>query len=118
MSLKELGITPGEVIYMKVGPFAFKGDTIKGANFPLGQKDENKRSKPEMGLTFIGMMAMIDPPRPSVPKAVAKCQSAGIKVIMVTGDHPETAFAIAKKVGIVQPEYIRNYDNNNVLVSK
>lgn len=44
---------------------------------------------------------MIDPPRPSVPDAVAKCRSAGIKIIMVTGDHPITARAIARAVGII-----------------
>eukprot|EP00490_Sorites_sp_Unknown_P027200 CAMPEP_0114660154 /NCGR_PEP_ID=MMETSP0191-20121206/19412_1 /TAXON_ID=126664 /ORGANISM="Sorites sp." /LENGTH=143 /DNA_ID=CAMNT_0001887789 /DNA_START=817 /DNA_END=1244 /DNA_ORIENTATION=- len=44
---------------------------------------------------------MIDPPRPGVPEAVAKCQSAGIKVIMVTGDHPVTAKAIAEQVNII-----------------
>jgi len=44
---------------------------------------------------------MIDPPRAAVPDAVAKCRSAGIKVIMVTGDHPITATAIAKGVGII-----------------
>ncbi|XP_054165215.1 sodium/potassium-transporting ATPase subunit alpha-like, partial [Oppia nitens] len=49
---------------------------------------------------FLGLIAMIDPPRPTVPDAVAKCRSAGIKVIMVTGDHPITAQAIAKMVGI------------------
>ena len=44
---------------------------------------------------------MIDPPRAAVPDAVVKCRSAGIKVIMVTGDHPITAKAIAKSVGII-----------------
>merc|ERR1712223_1668537 len=52
-------------------------------------------------LRFVGLMSMIDPPRAAVPDAVAKCRSAGIKVIMVTGDHPITAKAIAKSVGIV-----------------
>ena len=52
-------------------------------------------------LTFVGLMSMIDPPRAAVPDAVAKCRSAGIKVIMVTGDHPITAEAIAKSVGII-----------------
>merc|ERR1712180_131493 len=46
-------------------------------------------------------MSMIDPPRAAVPDAVAKCRSAGIKVIMVTGDHPITAKAIARSVGII-----------------
>merc|ERR1719474_1250230 len=44
---------------------------------------------------------MIDPPRAAVPDAVLKCRSAGIKVIMVTGDHPITAKAIARSVGII-----------------
>jgi sodium/potassium-transporting ATPase subunit alpha len=59
------------------------------ANFPLD------------GLRFVGLMSMIDPPRAAVPDAVTKCRSAGIKVIMVTGDHPITAKAIAKSVGII-----------------
>lgn len=46
-------------------------------------------------------MSMIDPPRAAVPDAVSKCRDAGIKVIMVTGDHPITAKAIAKGVGII-----------------
>ncbi|KAK0042674.1 sodium/potassium-transporting ATPase subunit alpha-2 [Biomphalaria pfeifferi] len=56
---------------------------------------------PTSGLRFIGLMSMIDPPRVAVPGAVAKCREAGIKIIMVTGDHPITAKAIAKGVGII-----------------
>ncbi|KAL3985493.1 Potassium-transporting ATPase alpha chain 2 [Acanthocheilonema viteae] len=56
---------------------------------------------PVEGLCFIGLVSMIDPPRAAVPDAVAKCRSAGIKVVMVTGDHPITAKAIAKSVGII-----------------
>ena len=52
-------------------------------------------------LRFVGLISMIDPPRAAVPLAVAKCRSAGIKVVMVTGDHPITAKAIAKSVGII-----------------
>ena len=56
---------------------------------------------PLEGLRFVGLISMIDPPRAAVPDAVAKCRSAGIKVIMVTGDYPITATAIAKGVGII-----------------
>lgn len=44
---------------------------------------------------------MLDPPRPTVPDAVYKCRLAGVRIIMVTGDHPDTARAIAKAVGII-----------------
>ncbi|KAE8591938.1 hypothetical protein XENTR_v10018610 [Xenopus tropicalis] len=56
---------------------------------------------PTSDLCFVGLMSLIDPPRSTVPDAVSKCRSAGIKVIMVTGDHPITAKAIAKSVGII-----------------
>ena len=58
-------------------------------------------SKDEGDFRFVGLMSLIDPPRAAVPDAVTKCRSAGIKVIMVTGDHPITAKAIAKSVGII-----------------
>jgi sodium/potassium-transporting ATPase subunit alpha len=73
--------------------FAFDTDDV---NFPLE------------GLRFVGLSSLIDPPREAVPPAVAKCRSAGIKVIMVTGDHPITAKAIAKQVGIISTETIED----------
>ncbi|XP_031822717.1 sodium/potassium-transporting ATPase subunit alpha-1-like isoform X6 [Sarcophilus harrisii] len=69
-----------------VGDFNFDTDNV---NFPI------------KNLCFVGLISMIDPPRAAVPDAVGKCRSAGIKVIMVTGDHPITAKAIAKGVGII-----------------
>merc|ERR1711923_103133 len=67
--------------------------------YPFNPDEDN--SFPVTGLRFVGLMSMIDPPRAAVPDAVSKCRSAGIKVIMVTGDHPITAEAIAKSVGII-----------------
>jgi len=59
--------------------------------YPLGYPfDADDQNFPLTGLRFVGLMSMIDPPRAAVPDAVAKCRSAGIKVIMVTGDHPIT----------------------------
>lgn len=63
--------------------------------------DVDEPNFPLSGMRFVGLMSMIDPPRAAVPDAVTKCRSAGIKVIMVTGDHPITAKAIAKSVGII-----------------
>jgi len=54
----------------------------------------------ERGLTFLALVALIDPPRPEVPQAVADCRSAGITPVMITGDHPGTARAIARRLGI------------------
>lgn len=71
-------------------------------SFPKGFAfDTDEQNFPTEKLTFVGLMSMIDPPRAAVPDAVAKCRSAGIKVIMVTGDHPITAKAIARSVGII-----------------
>lgn len=56
------------------------------------------------GLIFLGLQAMIDPPRPEAIEAVAACQSAGIRVKMITGDHELTALAIAKRLGIALPQ--------------
>ena len=70
--------------------------------FPPGFSFDNENVNfPLEGLRFLGLISMIDPPRAAVPDAVAKCRSAGIKVIMVTGDHPITAKAIARSVGII-----------------
>ncbi|MEZ4867476.1 MAG: cation-transporting P-type ATPase [Caldilineaceae bacterium] len=56
----------------------------------------------ETELTFLGLVAMVDPPRPDVAAAVQKCHQAGIRIVMITGDYGLTAASIARKIGILQ----------------
>jgi calcium-translocating P-type ATPase len=58
----------------------------------------------ERALTFVGLAALEDPPRPEVPDAVASCRAAGIRIVLITGDHGLTAEAVARQVGIVTGE--------------
>jgi len=97
-----------ETAYMELGglgervlgfcDFRLPEDKYPADSYPFNADEENF---PLEGLRFVGLMSMIDPPRAAVPDAVLKCRSAGIKVIMVTGDHPITAKAIARSVGII-----------------
>merc|ERR1712179_821356 len=96
-----------ETAYMELGGL---GERVLGFcdymlpqdKYPEGYPfDGDEENFPLEGLRFVGLISMIDPPRAAVPDAVNKCRSAGIKVIMVTGDHPITAKAIAKSVGII-----------------
>jgi len=85
-----------------MGDAAREGDAIPaGAAAPA-------REQVERELCFVGLVTMLDPPRAEVPEAVARCHSAGIRIIVITGDHPLTAAAIARQVGIggAQPKVI------------
>ncbi|MDP2451009.1 MAG: cation-translocating P-type ATPase [Polaromonas sp.] len=58
------------------------------------------QSQHDFDFEFLGLVALADPPRPEVPAALAECRQAGVRVIMMTGDHPATALAIARQVGL------------------
>merc|ERR1711899_145008 len=96
-----------EAAYMELGGLGervlgFCDFSLPTNKYPIGYPfDPDEENFPLNGLRFVGLMSMIDPPRAAVPDAVSKCRSAGIKVIMVTGDHPITAKAISKSVGII-----------------
>jgi Ca2+-transporting ATPase len=66
--------------------------------------DEVSAEAVEHEETFLGLVGLIDPPRPEAHDAVALCRSAGIRVVMITGDHPATARAVARALGIVDDE--------------
>jgi len=89
MSMGDCSVKDGDCFLLAIGHYRFNGTSANDSNWPM------------TGFRFLGFYAMIDPPRPSVPDAVLKCQAAGIKVVMVTGDHPTTAEAIAKQVNII-----------------
>ena len=67
----------------------------------VARKEGASRETAERGLTFLGLVGMIDPPRPEAVEAVARCQEAGIRAVMITGDHPATAQAVAREMGLL-----------------
>lgn len=74
-------------------------------------RDDEAHGHLEQGLTLLGLVGLEDPPRPEVATAIHKCRDAGIKVIIVTGDHPHTALAIAREIGLCQsPEILTGDD--------
>jgi Ca2+-transporting ATPase len=66
--------------------------------------EEPSSEEHENDMIFVGLTGMIDPPRPEARDAIAKCKNAGINTIMITGDYKETAFAIAKDLGLADKE--------------
>lgn len=69
--------------------------------FELGKDAIVNDTEIEQGLTFLGLVGLQDPPRAEAKEAVAKCKRAGIKTVMITGDHPDTARSIGRELGIL-----------------
>jgi len=85
--------------------YAGQGLRVLGfAHRQVARPEDGGRELIESHLTFVGLAALADPPRPEVADAVARCKHAGIRIIVVTGDHGLTAAAIAREVGIVEGE--------------
>ncbi|QCX26336.1 HAD family hydrolase [Nocardioides jishulii] len=100
----------------EAGPVPFDPDAVSAANHRFADDgmrvlatasrildDAEPASRPlppPSGLTFLGLEAMEDPPRPGAAQAVAACQEAGITVVMITGDHPATAASIGRHLGL------------------
>ncbi|MFW6259869.1 MAG: cation-translocating P-type ATPase, partial [Tangfeifania sp.] len=89
----------------KIDEFTKNAMRVLACAFVEADQGKNTVSPEDVeNLTFAGLFGIIDPPRPEIKEAVADCKSAGIRVIMVTGDHKQTAAAIAREVGILSDE--------------
>ncbi len=79
---------------------AFSENGLRVLAFAYKESDEVLSADSEYGYTFLGLISMVDPPRPESVQAVFEARQAGIRTIMITGDHKVTATAIAKQIGI------------------
>lgn len=81
---------------------AFAQDLLHETAYPSDFVfDKTKKNYPMSGMTFVGLVSLEDPPKHGVREAIGKCRAAGIKVMMVTGDHPLTAEAIGRKINLM-----------------
>ena len=85
-------------IYRAHNNFAKKGQRVICVAY------KNTNVLEESNLVFVGLFGIVDPPREEVKESILKCKAAGLKPIMITGDHPTTAFAIARELGIATHE--------------
>jgi len=96
----------GEDVKNKLAEETSKGRRVIAVGYKrldINEKDLDF-SKIERGLNFVGLISFEDPPRSGVKETIAKAAKAGIRTIMVTGDHPLTARSIAKEVGILNED--------------
>ncbi|MEM4202208.1 MAG: HAD-IC family P-type ATPase, partial [Candidatus Hadarchaeum sp.] len=90
-----------ENIKSKVNEMAKAALRVIAIAYKYAEKEKTSLSEDDLnGFVFLGLQGMIDPPRPEAIEAIKKCETAGIRVVMITGDHVETAKAIANQLGI------------------
>ena len=87
-------------VFSAVAQMAHSGERLLAFGYHRLPDAASSKDSLEQDIVFVGIIGFIDPPRKEVKGAIRTCQEAGIKVIMITGDHPETAKAIANQVGI------------------
>lgn len=97
---KERAITAEDKKKIEEASSAMSKDALRV--LALAYKKSTQKEIVEDNLTFVGLVGMVDPPRPEAKSAVATLKNAGITTVMITGDHKDTAFAIAKELGIAQ----------------
>lgn len=94
-------ITPADITELKQANTNLCAQALRVLGFAY-RTTKDAGDMTEKGLTFIGMVGMIDPPREEVYVALKKCRRAGMQAVMITGDHKDTAYAIAKELGMVK----------------
>lgn len=87
-------------IFSRVEAMAERGLRVLGVARGEWQGGTWPQSQHDFAFRFLGLVGFADPPRPEVPAAIAECRSAGVRIIMLTGDYPATARAIAREVGL------------------
>lgn len=93
-----------EKILLQAEEYASKGLRVLAIAKKIGNGDRISDRELDNGFTFLGLQAMMDPPRPEAIEAVRECKGAGINIIMITGDHALTAFSISKMMHIVDED--------------
>ena len=104
--LERSRVTPSEKkeIEKQLEEYANQGLRVIGFGMKTEKHVTKNRESLEQNLTFLGLVAIFDPPRPEVKEAISRARGAGIHVIMVTGDNPLTARTIGREVGLIQED--------------
>ena len=95
---------PAAAVLQRAAELAAQGYRVLAIAHRDGSGPAPGASQIEHGMVLLGLVGLIDPPRPEARAAIAQCRQAGIQVVMITGDHPATALAIGTELGIVTEE--------------
>ena len=104
LQMASRGLRVLALAYKPMQPGEYVRPSSSSSSSSSSSEDDGSQPKladHERDLVFLGLIGLIDPPRLEVRKAIQDCKEAGIRVVMITGDHPLTAMAIAQKLGIV-----------------
>lgn len=100
VDLCHLGEAEGAVIERQVASLSDRGLRVIGVAKATFERHELPGVQHDFAFVFLGLIGLADPVRPSVPASVRECESAGIRVVMITGDYPGTARTIAREIGL------------------
>lgn len=100
VDLCHLPLAQQDLVMQQVGVMAADGLRVLGVARAVSEGAELPAGQHDFAFEFVGLLGLEDPIRPGVPEAMAQCHAAGLRVAMITGDHPATAMAIAKQAGI------------------